>query len=95
MINDKISNSSSQEILCTPPELRVLAENLAQDLLLWISEKYCEAAYKKIAEYKKTNTTITSENCLLVYFNEIAKEIKPGFSLLFSILEKIFTFEHF
>ena len=37
-----MSNSNSQEILCMPPELRVLAENVAQDLLLSKSKRYYE-----------------------------------------------------
>ena len=41
MINDKMSNSNSQKILCMPPELRVLAKNVAQDLLPPKSNKYC------------------------------------------------------
>ena len=41
MINDKMFNSNSQEILCMLPELRVLVENVAQDLLPSKSKKYC------------------------------------------------------
>ena len=79
MINDKMSNSNSQEIRCMPPELRVLAENVAQDLLLSKSKKYYETAYEKFVEWKK-NKAITSEHCPLVYFNEIAEKFKSGIS---------------
>ena len=85
-----MSNQNSREILCITPEFRVLAENVAQDLLLSKSKKYYEAAYEKFVEWKK-NKAITSENCLLVYFTEMCKKFKPGFSSLFSNLEKIFT----
>ena len=72
-----MSNQNSQEILCTPPELRELAENVAQDLLPSKSKKYYEAAYEKFVEWKKKKA-ITSENCLLIYFNEMAKKFKPS-----------------
>ena len=45
-----MSNPNSQEMLCTPPELRALAENVAQDLLLSKSKKYYKAAYEKFVE---------------------------------------------
>ena len=48
-----MSNSNSQEILCTPPELRVLAENVAQDLLPSKSKKYYKAVYEKFVRGKK------------------------------------------
>ena len=50
MINDKMSNSNSQEILCTPPELRQLAQNVAQDILSSKSKKYYEAMYEKFVK---------------------------------------------
>ena len=53
MIDNKMSNLNSQEILCMPPELRVLAENVAQDLLPSKSKKYYKAAYEKFVEWKK------------------------------------------
>ena len=87
-----MSNSNSQEILCMLPELRVLAENVTQDLL---PSKSMFIAYEKFVERKKNNKAITSGNCLLVYFNEMANKFKPGFSSLFPNLEKIFTFECF
>ena len=49
-----MSNSNSQGILCIPPELRVLAENVAQDLL---PSKWKKAAYEKFLEWKKKNKT--------------------------------------
>ena len=52
MINDKMSNLNSQEILCMAPELRVLAENVTQDLLPSKSKKYYEAVYEKFVEWK-------------------------------------------
>ena len=77
-----MSNSNSREILCMPSELRVPTEYVAQDLLPSKSKKYYEAAYEKFVEWIKNNKAITSENCLLVYFNEMAKKCKPGFSSL-------------
>ena len=50
MINDKMPNSNSQESLCMPPELRVLAENVTQDPLSSKLKKYYESAYEKFAE---------------------------------------------
>ena len=38
MINEKNSNSNSQEIQCMPPELSVLAENVAQDHVIQVEE---------------------------------------------------------
>ena len=95
MIDDRMSNSNSQEILCMSPELRILAENLAQDLLPSKFKKYYEAAYEKFVEWQINNKAITSENRFLVFFNKIAKKFKPGFSSLFPNVEKIFTFECF
>ena len=56
MINDKISNSNSQEILCTLSELRVLAENVAQGLLRSKSKKDYEAVYEKFVQWEKKTT---------------------------------------
>ena len=50
MMNDKMSNPKSQENLGMPPELRLLAENEAQDPLPSESKKYYEAAYEKFLE---------------------------------------------
>ena len=50
---------------------------------------------KNPSSRKKNNKAITSEKCILVYLNEMAKKFKPGFSSLFPNLEKIFTFECF
>ena len=41
------------------------------------SPSYYEAAYEKFVECKQ-NKAITSENCLLVFFNGMAKKFKPG-----------------
>ena len=92
-----MSNSNSQEILCTPPKLRVLAENVAQNLLPSKSKKYYNTAYEKFVKWKKKkkNKATTSENCLLVYFNGMAKKLKPRFSSLFPNIGKILTFECF
>ena len=51
-----MSNSNSQETLCTPLELRVLAENVAQDLLPLKSKKYFKAADEKFIGIKKKTT---------------------------------------
>ena len=53
MINDKMYNSNSQEILCMPSKLHVLAENVAQDLLPSKSKKYCKAARRQFVDWKK------------------------------------------
>ena len=53
-MNDKMSNPKSQENLGMPPELRLLAENEAQDPLPSESKKYYEAAYEKFLEWKQT-----------------------------------------
>ena len=74
MMNDKMSNPNSQENLGMPPELRLLAENEAQDPLPSESKKYYEAAYEKFLEWKKNNKAIALENCFLVYFNKMAKK---------------------
>ena len=98
MINDKMSNSKTQEIQSMSPELRVLAENVAQDLLPSKSKKYYEAAYEKFVEWKKNDKAITSENCHLVYFNEMAKKFKSGFKLfprVFKIVYLLFPFGGF
>ena len=64
-----------------PPELRVLAENVAQDLLPSKSKKYYEAAYEKFVEWEK-NKAIISENCRLVYFKAMAKKFKTEYNLV-------------
>ena len=53
MINDKICNSNSQEILYMLPELREVAENVVQDLLPLKSKNYYKAAYEKFEEWNK------------------------------------------
>ena len=72
-----MSDSESEEVLCTSPELHTLAKNVAQDRLPSKSKKYYEAAYEKFVKWKKNNKAITTENCILVYFNEMAKKLKP------------------
>ena len=64
-----MSNLNFQEILCMPPELSVLAENVSQNLLPSKSKKYYEAAYKKMPPR--------------FYFNEMAKQFKLRVSSLF------------
>ena len=81
-----------------PPRLsrNLLAENVAQDLLPSKSKKYYEAAYEKFVQWKQNIKAIsTSENCLLVYLNGMAKKFKPGFSSSFPNLEKTFTSKYF
>ena len=62
-----MSSSNSQEILCIPPELRVLAKNVAPAIEI---EEILRGRVWQFVEWKK-NKAITLENSLLVYFNEI------------------------
>ena len=63
LINDKIFDSNSKELLFKPPDLRALAKNVAQDLLP--SKSKSEAAYEKLVEWKKGNYIGKSPSRLL------------------------------
>ena len=68
----------SEDLGCTPPKIREAAKAASFDLLPVKSRKLYSAAYEKFTSWKKTNS-ITSENCLIVYFNDVVFYV--GFSI--------------
>lgn len=83
--------SDSEEIICTPPQLREAAESLEKDLL----PKKSRARYDKVYDVFKSWCSqkgvkkAVSETIVLAYFSEIAKIKKP--STLWSIYSMLRT----
>lgn len=80
----EMEKSSSEELMCTPPELRGAAETVSSDLLPSKSKKVYESAYTSFVNWrKKYKTKSASESVLMAYFKELSQKYKA--STLWSI----------
>lgn len=71
------NSESEEEVICTPPEMRVAAQESLQNVLPDKSKKKYEKCYEEFVQWKLAKKAITSENCLLVFFQEIVDKYKP------------------
>lgn len=63
----------------TPPEVRTQAEKAEKKLIPQKSRDKYEYAYKAFNNWKKQkNTSLTSQNILMAYFDELAAKYKPS-----------------
>lgn len=71
------SSESEEDVLCTPPEMRVAAQASIENVLPDKSKKKYEKCYEEFVQWKLSKKAITSENCLLVYFQDVVDKYKP------------------
>lgn len=77
MNTEEINNNEINEL--TPPELRKCAKDMTSKLLPTKSEKIYESTYQLFDKWRQNhNTTKSSENILLSYFDELIKKYKPS-----------------
>ena len=66
-------------MLCTPPELKELADSAQIDRLPKKSRTKYEAAYLDFVKFKKIHkTSVSTENVVLPYFKELSKTHAPN-----------------
>ena len=70
-------SSSDSESQCTPPVIQEVAESTARNLLPSKSKHLYEIAHQNFVKWRTEKNEITSENCLLVYFEEMSEKYKP------------------
>ncbi|KAJ8915694.1 hypothetical protein NQ315_000628, partial [Exocentrus adspersus] len=71
--------SSSEEIQCTPTEIREVANNTIGQLLPSKSKNFYEACYKQFMDWRqKNNVNSFSENVLLAYFTNLAEKFQSS-----------------
>lgn len=76
------------ESICTPPELKKIANDTSLNLLPPTSKEKYLYSYEKFKEWKiQKKTSITSENVMIAYFTELAEKLKP--SSLWSIHSRL------
>ena len=80
-------------MLCTPPELKELADSAQVDRLPKISRTKYETAYLDFVKFKKIHkTSVSTDNVVLAYFKELSKTHAPSslwnrFSMLKSFIK--------
>lgn len=91
-----MSENANTSTMCTPPELSAAANELRNDLLPAKSRDQYLNVYETFIKWKtaKGVTTIT-ENVLLAYFGELAKEYKPStLWAKYSMLKSVININH-
>lgn len=74
----EMSTSDEEYLENTPPQLEELVENAAKKTLPARSCKKYNDVYEEFLNWKTENQAITSEDCLLTYFNGLIKKYKPS-----------------
>lgn len=70
---------SEDELLCTPPEIREVANNAIQNLLPEKSKNKYKGVYKNFQDWcSNKNVNSFTENVLLAYFNELSNKYKAS-----------------
>lgn len=87
---------SDSEFECTPPEIKEKATSVSLNLLPETSRYRYETTYQKFQEWKaRNNVKSSSENVLLVYFEELSRKYKAStLWSIFSMLKATIKIKH-
>lgn len=91
-----VKMESDSEFECTPPEIKEKATGVSLNLLPETSRYRYETTYQKFQGWKaRNNVKSSSENVLLVYFEELSRKYKAStLWSIFSMLKATIKIKH-